>query len=449
VQALNPLLTEEYYEKYLKTINLPYIRDQWQIDIGKAKIRLKDEALYLRETVDRRGRGASKTFDTMEQNLFLSVIGYRGIWFASGRDQLDQPKVYLRYIIDRSPLLQSQISELLKEKVEFISGGTLKLKNLTELKARSGRADFAKFDEEAQADKDAYNAAVSILAGSNLGFVFHISTPAKATVFEENYDRIRNRERKTGIKLTFRVIWDRASWLRAKKEWYDEQRRIQPGWYFRQEHEASFELPSGAVLKNVVYGAYPSWLTAAISNQPLLSGLDWNPVNGHWLVSVKFTKDYKNVIIMEAHPLGTGYTHELSMAMYNIIRPYYMRGNKLCAEEGGINDAYIKWLKQMESENGYSGERSLKFEEWDSSGVNKLNAINFLIQNGVTIWIDDLRVEFEILAKQIQDLHWDTEAKEPKLYKDPADSPHAFDGFLHSISHKNRMDNIIEVGRFY
>lgn len=451
MEALNPLLTPEYYEKYLNTIDLPYTRDDWQIEIGKAKIRLKDEPLYLRETVDRRGRGASKTFDTMEQNLFLSVIGYRGIWFSSGRDQLDQPKIYLRYIIDRSPLLQSQISELLKESVEFISGGTLKLKNLTELNARSGRADFITYDEEAQADEDAYNAAVSILAGSNLGFVFHISTPTKASVFEKNYERIKDREKRTGIKLTFRVIWSRASWLRAKKEWYEEQERIKyaegKGWYFRQEHEASFELPSGAVLQNVIYGTYPDWLTEAIQDQPLMSGLDWNPVAGHWIVSVKFTKDMKNVVIMEERPLGLGYTHELSTAMYNIIRPYYMRGNRLVAEEGGINEAFVEWLKAMESNNGISGERHLRYEEWDSAGVNKLNAVDYLNHNGVCIWVDEMR--FQDIAKQITDLHWDPDATEPKLFKDKADSPHAMDAFLHAISKENWMDGIVEFGRFY
>ncbi len=50
------------------------------------------------------------------------------------------------------------------------------LKNLTELNARSARADFIIYDEEAQADEDAYNAAVNILAGSPLGIIIHIST---------------------------------------------------------------------------------------------------------------------------------------------------------------------------------------------------------------------------------------------------------------------------------
>ena len=450
-QVINPLLTEEYYEKYLRSIDLPYSRDQWQIEIGKAKIRLKDEPLYLRETVDRRGRGASKTFDTMEQNLFLAVIGFRGIWFSSGRDQLEQPKIYLKYIIDRCFLLQSQIAELLKESVVFKSGGTLKLKNLTELNARSGRADFITYDEEAQADPDAYNAAVSILAGSNLGFVFHISTPAKATVFEDNYNRIYNREKRTGVQLTFRVIWDQASWLRAKKEWYEEQKAIltESGrdWYFRQEHEASFELPRGAVLQNVVYGKYPDWLMSQLQHETLMSGLDWNPVSGHWIASVKFTKDMKNVVIMEERALGKGYTHELSTEMFALIKEYYIKHNKLCVEDGGINEAYVKWLKEMRANNPYYGPEHLRFEEWDSAGVNKMNAVEFLVVKGITIWVDDLR--FPTLAQQIQDLHWDPDSTEPKLAKDPADSPHALDAFLHAISRLNRMDGQVEVSRFY
>ena len=101
----------------------------------------------------------------------------------------------------------------------------------------------------------------------------------------------------------------------------------------------------------------------------------------------------------------------------------------------------------MDSKNPWSGERHLRYEEWDSAGVNKLNAVGYIVQKGITIWVDDLR--FMVLAKQIMDLHWDTDAKEPKIWKDKADSPHAIDGYLHAESKLNRMDNVIEVSRFY
>ena len=124
-----------------------------------------------------------------------------------------------------------------------------------------------------------------------------------------------------------------------------------------------------------------------------------------------------------------------------------MRGNKLVVEDGGINEAYVKWLKERENDNSMIGERSLKYEEWDSAGMNKMNAVEFLVVKGITIWVDDNR--FPTIAKQIEDLHWDTEATEPKLFKDPADSPHAMDAFLHAISKLNRIDSVIEMGRFY
>lgn len=396
--------------------------------------------------MDIRARGASKTFDTMEIALYLACIGYRGIWFSSGRDQLEQPKSYLQYIINRSPFLQRRIGVLLKESVEFDGEGLLKLRNLTELNARSSRADFIIYDEEAQADKDAYNAAVSILAGSDLGFVFHISTPAKATVFEDNYDRIRQREPKISKPLIFKVIWDQASWLRAKAEWYEEQKKIQPGWYFRQEHEASFELPMGAVFQNVIYDAYPEWLMENIDRQPKLSGLDWNPVSGHWIVSIKWTPDMMGCVVAAEYDIGTGHVVEMTDKQYDAILKTFTHGNKLVVEEGGFNEEYTKWFKKRKEALAYP-DQTVNYEEWDASGVAKLKAVSYIIQNGICIYCD--RTRFPTLAKQIEDLHWDPDATEPKLHKDPAHSPHALDAFLHAISELNRMDGKIEIGRFY
>ena len=104
----------------------------------------------MRETVDIRCRGGSKTFDSMLLGLYLSSLGFNGIWFSSGRDQLNQPKKYLKFIIENS-YLKYLVKELLKESVLFKNQGDLILKNLTELNARSARADFIIYDEEAQA----------------------------------------------------------------------------------------------------------------------------------------------------------------------------------------------------------------------------------------------------------------------------------------------------------
>jgi hypothetical protein len=380
----------------------------------------------------------------MEDAIYLAYIGYKGIWFSSGKSQLEQPTEYLAYIIDRSQLIRNALikRKILTQSIVFKNGGQLKLRNLTELNARSSRADFIVYDEEAQADEPAFNAAVSILAGSDLGFVFHISTAAKGTIFESNHDRIKLREGKYGSKNVYYRPWFEVGFLKVKREWYEEEKRIKPGWYFRQEHECSFELPSGAVFKNVDYGTY-----RGVPDTKLCSGIDWNPVNGHWLVGVKWDKHLKNVYVMEAHDLGNGHTYQMTNKQFNTIRNYYMRGNSLTVEDGGINIGYVKWLRDREADNSWSGERSLHFEEWDSRGVNKLESASYIVQNGVCIHCDKQR--FPVLAKMIEDCHWETDTTEIKIAKDQADSPHALDAFLHAISKLNRRDNVIEMGRFY
>ena len=428
---------------------MPYTREGWQHDYKDQKFSLIGQPITNRESVDVRARGASKTFDTMEDALYLSYIGYKGIWFSSGKSQLEQPTEYLAYIIDRSNLIRKALirKKILTQSVVFKNGGQLKLRNLTELNARSSRADFIVYDEEAQADEAAFNAAVSILAGSSLGFVFHISTAAKATIFETNHDRIKLREIKYGTKNVYYRPWYEVGFLKVKREWYEEEKRIKPGWYFRQEHECKFELPSGAVFKNVDYRPYDKREIALIKTQRLCSGIDWNPVSGHWLVGVKWTRDFKDVFIMEAHDLGTGYTHEMTQTQYNTIRNYYVRGNSLTVEDGGINEAYVRWLKEREAEHLHRDEVNLHYEEWDSTGVNKLQAASYITQNGVCIHVDESR--FQVVAKMISECHWETDTTEIKIAKDQADSPHALDAFLHAISKLNRMDNVVELGRFY
>jgi hypothetical protein len=383
----------------------------------------------------------------MKLALYLSSLGFNGIWFASGKDQLGQPKKYLKFIIEQS-YLKYLISELLKESVIFKNQGDLILKNLTELNARSARADFIVYDEEAQSDEDAYNAAVNILAGSPLGLILHISTPAKATIFEIKHDRLKLREINTGDQFIFSRRWDEIERFINNRDWYEEQQRILPGWYFRQEHECSFELALGAVFINVEYGSYPEWLTEDISYCHLCSGVDFNPVGGHWLVSVKWTRDFRNVVVVEEHDIGQGYAVDLNAEQFYIIAQHGSLGNHITLEDGGINEEYIKWFYKMLSETrfGFQNQNFHK-EEWDNQGLNKLKTVTHIIQHGITIYVD--KVRFPTLAKMIEDCQWDPDATEPKLKKDPANSPHALDAFLHAISSKNLAGETVEVGKFY
>jgi len=432
------------YREYLAGIDLPYGEDEpWQVRTAEKKLGLVELPLHQRESLDKRPRGGSKTFDAMKMALFLASKGFKCIWFSSGRDQLKQPKIYLDYIINNS-FLKYLIQDKLKESVDFITEGSLYLTNLTELNARSARADALFYDEESQADEAAYRAGVSILAGSELGMIFHFSTPVKATIFEENHDRLKRREVLTGEQFIFSCTWEDIGFLYKKKEWYLEQKDILPGWYFRQEHEASFELPSGAIFQNVIYKDIPSWIQT-YNKSPLVSGLDWNPVAGHWVVGGRWLLNDEAFVVQHASNLGVGYTHQLedpefpsTARIYERMRKYFINGAKLCVEDGGINIAYCDWLRRKVKPDT-ARNKSIFYEEWDSSGVNKTNAVMEL--QSVRIYCDEML--FPELAKQISDAHWKEDADKPELAKDPADSPHALDGLLHAASRTLRRDVIM------
>jgi len=287
----------------------------------------------------------------------------------------------------------------------------------------------------ARADPDAYNASGSILSVTNLGLIINISTPCKATIEEDRYDIIKKREIIHEEELISELWWSDISFLVRKKEWYDEQKRLVPGWYFRQEHECSHELPSGAVFQNVIYTDIPSWVQA-YDEGSLCSGVDWNPVNGHWLVGGRWIND-EAFVVQHTINLGVGYTHQLNdpkfpstAHIYEKIRKFFMHGKRLCVEDGGINIAYCDWLRERRAEDSSLRNDYVTYEEWDSSGLNKTNAV--LELQSVRLYIDEQL--FPELAKQVRDAHWKEDATRPELAKDPADSPHALDGLLHAIS---------------
>jgi len=439
--------TEEYnFEEY----------EEWQIEIEEQKLALLDLPIAYREYTDVRSRGASKTWIEVVQGMYLSSLRVdtwygmgrlRGYWYSTSEDQLDQPREYFDYILDHS-FLKYCIHRRKAYQVVFQNYGKFKMTILTAKKSRSGRADFAKFDEEAglrtQKEKELYDAAVGVLSGTWFGLKGHISTPTKGSKFEDNYNICKALEYKTGYVHTFKIPWWEVSFLAKNKEFYEQEEQSKPRWWYLQEYCAEFTLPMGAVFQNVDFSPYEPTI---LENQRLCSGIDWNPVSGHWLASVKWTPDFKHVYVMEEHPLGNGYTHEMTMEQYNTIKKYYMYDNSCTVEEGGINEAYVKWLKEREADNSLNVEKHLHYEEWDAQGINKLQAVTYLMQNGVCIHCD--RQRFPTLTKMIEDCSWDPEATEVRLLKDRSNSPHALDAFLHAISKLNRMDNVVEFGRFY
>ena len=407
----------------------------------------------LREILVIRARGGSKTHDMMCICLYFTYLGWRVIYFCSKASQMTQPKKYMRRIIDGSFLIycikKPHREFYAKEAVEFEGGGSLQILNLTESKGRSPRCDVVLYDEESEAEEDAYMAAESILDGSDIGLTIHASTPVKGSKFEENHDALKLREAITGHELIFSREYDEISFLvdtPAKRAKYEEKKRKWPGWFFRQELQCSFELRSGAVFQNVIYEPYEAWLENSIKDESNCSGVDWNPAAGHVRSTVKWTPDLQSVVVVGEAVFSTGYAREMKRKEFATLRKWFSKGNSIVLEDGGINIPYIDWFNDMLEETNFNWpEQRWAAEEWDNQDIAKMKACTYIMQHGITIYVDKIR--FPLTAKQIEECSWDEKAKgsNPKLKKDNANSPHFLDAFLHAISEKNRDDLRYEV----
>lgn len=368
-------------------------------------------------------------------NLYLASLGWRGYWFSTSDDQLDQPKEYFHYIINNS-FLRHMVDKHNDTRVWFTNGGGLKLTILTPKKARSGRADFVTFDEEREAEEELHDAAKGVISKSTFGMIFHISTPVKGNVFEKNYDKLKLWEITTGVQHTFKKPWWEIGFLARNKEFYEEEKRTKPEWWYRQEYCAEFTSPMGGVFKNIVYDVYEEFPDKWELKLPLtlhpktVSGLDWNPVAGHWLVGGHWLENMRGFLVTHSIPIATGYSHQLTKKAYETIKPYCTAGRSLNIEEGGINEAFCDWFKTWIGNDKNKRNMHVRYEEWDSAGVNKTNAALALLDK--TIYVD--RIRFPDLAKMIENCHWVEDTDRLLIDKDPINSPHALDAFLHAVN---------------
>ena len=132
-----------------------YDYEEWQVEVENQKLSLIQYPIAYRSYCDVRSRGASKTWMEMVKALYLASLRVdtwngmgrlRGYWYSTSEDQLDQPREYFDHILDHS-FLRYCIHRRKAMQIIFHNYGKLKLTILTAKKARSGRADFAIFDD--------------------------------------------------------------------------------------------------------------------------------------------------------------------------------------------------------------------------------------------------------------------------------------------------------------
>ena len=410
-------------DEFLIALDLPYELEPWQIDqIHTAANPNTDECVIVR------ARGGSKTFDMMVVLLYYAYIGFDAIFWCSQASQMKQPKKYLSFLCGRTFLKYALVKNgLLKEECTFKNLGTLFIGNLTEDNARSPRADILYFDEEARADKDAYDASDGETSVSKLAKIIHGSTPVKGSIFDDN----KRRMIKEGLPVLERS-WHEIGFMNKRK--IAKAKKKYPGWYFRQEYECSFESPQGACFTNLVEGDWNELLAKQLINYNqhyTHFGVDWNPAAGHYICGSRWLDDFSGVILQYEENLGT----DMHTVLNRIIAILELNPNSfLEMEDGGTNmgycDAFWMELDKLRHSNKplyMSISKRVGRRAWDGQGINKMKSITLLLP--ITIYYnEDVTPE---TSKWIEIAHWDKgESGFPKLEKDP--DQHPLDAFLHS-----------------
>ena len=375
-------------------------------------------------------RGGSKTYDFIKGNLYFCSIGYTWVFFVSEGSMIDEPQSYLEDIMDRQ-WLQEITKYQLKREIKFKNGGWFQLRNLTKKKARSPRRDGVTFDELAQADEDAYDAASAITSNSALAQIWDGTTPILGSQGHTVWKGITNGSIE-GALITRRH--ELCPYI--KRSFIEKMRKKLPPWFFRQEFECSWEAPSGRIFTNVVHGDYLKEMEGLQKRSWVRTythyGLDWNPVAGHYLVGSRWDRNKTKVFVTVEKNLG----NDPMIAIKAIIEILLQNPKShLEMEDGGTNVGFCEWFFQYIEDTYHKQDYATYIDlltrcgrrPWDSQGKNKMRAVTLLFPR--TILVDDLRTPE--VSVWLDKASWDDEATDfPKVLKDP--DQHPLDGFLHS-----------------
>lgn len=407
---------------YLQLLELTYNVSDLQLDQMKIMVDPNN-----REVLLIRSRGGSKTFDSLIIGVYYAYLGFHVIFWSPSQAQMEQPKDYLDQLTCNN-FLTHCIKEKLKLKVLFKNNGWIKIKNLTQKQARSPRCDLEIFDEEAQADKDAYNSSSPVLSVSSLKKIIHLSTPIVGTIFEENYNRLQDEGKPVLV-----MRWDQCAHMNQDVEFMKKEIKTKPAWWIRQEYFCSFETPSGRVFENAISEEFDlSELRNDYSRTHINYGLDWNPKSGHYLVGTRYSDDYSKIYIMIEKNLGTNID-----SVINTIFDLLEKDDQslIEVEDGGTNSGYCDALFTLAYKmlNNTINNKDLKpilnrinRRAWDSAGKNKHASINNIM--ACTIYCNKAITPDVIYW--LNSASWDDKSSDPKLLKDS--EQHPLDAFLHS-----------------
>ena len=386
---------------------------QWQMDdmlmsIYNPKI---DTRLIPLETAWCYNRRGGKSQKLTVVGTFFSLLDKKVVWRCPHTDQLHQCTEWFTM----NPFVREE--KVFTQNIVRIYGSPdISVSVLSAGRVASRGVDVLIYDELGWCFTrlqlyEYYKASRPMIADSDFKHIIHASTPAKNTVFHEEWEALKELEEKYNCRFTSHHNWRDCPWI--TKEWVELERlkNFDCPWYVDQNYEALFVVYGGSVFTDIIivgdlrYPQYP--FGYHVGGKYRYVGVDFNGENvQHYLVTCYY--DDKFVHVLEEikfldlwkleeytnHPL---YTVEL--------------------EEGLFNTQFTDQVKRMGLDCIY--------QPWDED--TKQNRVRELQTR--TIIID--KKKCPVTYKNLIEAGYDENSRLPKLAK--RTDQHGLDALLHCI----------------
>jgi len=366
--------------------------------------------------------------------VFWSLLNKLVIWRAPHSDQLGQCSEWF----GMNPFVSKVI--LHSNEIRIYNSPSINISVLSPGRVASREAHCLIYDEMGWcfnhlALYEYYKASRPMIAASNFKHILHASTPARNTVFREEWEALEGLERTHNTKFLSIHTWRDCHWI--SKEWVESERlrNFDCPWYVEQNYECEWVVYGGAVFNNYIWLGDPRYPNFPIdyfdkfkkrngTYYTTHGGVDFNgEIVGHYLDKIVYDDNYVYIIeeiifrdlndltALNLWDIDNPFSLEIEDGLFNI--PFARDCRRL-----GIPAIYKQWG----GKKGRSSEMIKRNEESD-----KMERIAELKKR--TIIID--RITCPLTYRNIQEAAYDQNSRLPKLEK--RTDQHGLDALLHAI----------------
>lgn len=369
------------------------------------------------EVIWNKSRRSGKTMNATMLAVFYALLGYQVVWRTPKRNQF---KSAMRWW-QMNPFVTK--IQMRKHLVHLVNGNTIDVAVMTPGNCTGIEADCVFFDEGGWVFKrlqvyEGYKQARPMIAPSDFKHILHFSTPARSTAFAEAWNRLKEKEKELGTKLTVTRTADDCPWISEEFVESEKEANWDCPWYVDQNYYGKFVVYGGAVFENILdirECSNKDLLEKWNNVKPDVGGVDFNaPSSGHYLVKGKIFDD---VVFL------------MSEEVFDEIEYLMDIGDiHLEVEDGGFNKPFADECRAI-------GLNNIRYEAWDEK--SKMQRVRALQRRQIVV---DGK-ECPITKQNIEEAAYDQNSRLPKLEK--RSEQHGLDAALHLMGLENTYSEVI------